>query len=124
MTPRAAMSMVVENLQWFGSIMGTSAYRFYWDDCFSRAAGLAYATLFALVPLCALSFSMFAFVGMSPEDLQATLRTVVEQVLPPMRNTQLQELQANLVQSLQLFAVNVRAVVLGRRICHPPGISV
>lgn len=101
---------VVEQLKWFGSIMGTSAYRFYWDDCFSRAAGLAYATLFALVPLCALSFSMFAFVGMSPEDLQATLRTVVEQVLPPMRNTQLQELQAQLVHSLQLFAVNVRSL--------------
>ena len=110
MTPRAVISMVVENVKWFGSVMGTAAYRFYWDDGFSRASALAYATLFALVPLCALSFSMFAFVGMSPEELHETLRTVVEQVLPPMRNTQLQELQGQLVQSLQLFAVNVRSL--------------
>lgn len=104
------VTRVLENVRWFGAVLGTAAYRFYWDDCFSRASALAYATLFALVPLCALSFSMFSFVGMTNEDLQATLRTVVEQVLPPLRNAQLQELQAQLLTTLEQFAINVRSL--------------
>ena len=110
MNIRAFPAKLVESLQWFGSVLGTATYRFYWDDCFSRAAALAYATLFALVPLCALSFSMFAFVGMSPDELRATLQTVVEQVLPPITNDQLAELQEQLLGTLELFATNVRTL--------------
>lgn len=104
------MDRALDALQRLGHVFGTSAYRFYWDDCFSRAAGLAYATLFALVPLCALAFSMFSFVGLTEADLAATLRTIIEQVLPATRNTQTAQLHAQLLQTLSQFASNVRSL--------------
>lgn len=104
------MDRVLDALKRLGHIFGTSAYRFYWDDCFSRASALAYATLFALVPLCALSFSMFSFVGLTDADLTATLRTVLEQVLPASRNAQTEQLQTQLVTALEGFAANVRSL--------------
>ncbi len=104
------MRRIQANISWLWSVLVSAAYRFYWDDCFSRASSLAYATLFALVPVSALSFSMFAVFGLSAEDLSKTLRTILEQVLPPMQNSQLRQLQEQVLVALEEFSLNVRAL--------------
>jgi YihY family inner membrane protein len=101
---------VISSISWFNSVLFNAAYRFYWDDCFSRASALAYATLFALVPISALGLSMFSVFGMSSEDLNSTLRTILEQVLPPMQNIQLRQLQEQVFEALESFTLNVRAL--------------
>lgn len=104
------MKRILSSIGWFNSVLFSAAYRFYWDDCFSRASALAYATLFALVPMSALGLSMFSVFGMSSEELNATLRTILEQVLPPMQNVPLKQLQEQVFQALELFTQNVRAL--------------
>ncbi len=104
------MRKVISSISWFNSVLFNAAYRFYWDDCFSRASALAYATLFALVPISALGLSMFSVFGMSSEDLNSTLRTILEQVLPPMQNIQLRQLQEQVFEALESFTLNVRAL--------------
>jgi len=104
------MKRIVSSINWFVSVLISAAYRFYWDDCFSRASALAYATLFALVPMSALGVSMFSVFGMSGEDLNSTLRSILEQVLPPMQNLPLKQLQEQVFQALELFTQNVRAL--------------
>lgn len=104
------MKRVLSSIGWFSSVLSSAAYRFYWDDCFSRASALAYATLFALVPMSALGLSMFSVFGMSSDELNSTLRTILEQVLPPMQNVPLKQLQEEVFQALELFTQNVRAL--------------
>jgi len=101
---------LLSSISWFNAVLFNAAYRFYWDDCFSRASALAYATLFALVPMSALGVSMFSVFGMSSEDLNSTLRTILEQVLPPMQNVPLRQLQEQVFEALELFTANVRAL--------------
>ena len=107
--PRAAARLLAP-WQWFWNVITSAALRFYWDDCFSRAAALSYTTLFALVPLTALVFSMFGVFGLTTDQLSLTLRTILEQVLPPMKNSQLQEMQAQVLDHLEQFSLNVRAL--------------
>ncbi len=66
--------------KWFFRVVGNAAYKFYWDDCFSRASSLAYTTLFALVPISALTFALFK--GFAVAEGQAYLESILEQVLP------------------------------------------
>lgn len=91
-------------------IVTGAMYRFYWDDCFSRASSLAYTTLFALVPVSALGFSMFGVFGLEQVQLADTLHTILSQVLPPIENEQLQTLQDQVFLYLQTFSDNVRAL--------------
>jgi membrane protein len=104
------LNRALSNLVWLIQVLKSAAVRFYWDDCFSRASALAYATLFALVPVLALSLSMFSLVGMTFEDLAATLRTVVEQVIPSVGSAQVKQLQNEVVAALEQFTMNVRAL--------------
>ena len=60
--PSISISKIVETARWFGSVLGTACYRFYWDDCFSRASALAYATL-AGVPVRRTRTLLFALSG-------------------------------------------------------------
>jgi YihY family inner membrane protein len=53
---------------------------------------------------------MFSVFGMSSEDLNSTLRTILEQVLPPMQNIQLRQLQEQVFEALESFTLNVRAL--------------
>ncbi|MCC6953009.1 MAG: YihY family inner membrane protein [Deltaproteobacteria bacterium] len=95
---------------WFWAVISSAAYRFYWDDCFSRASALAYATLFALVPVSALSFSMFAVFGLSGHDVGRAVKTILDQLLPVSTNEQITELESQIFSHLQLFAFNVQAL--------------
>ena len=98
------------SIAWVYHVLLSAAYRFYWDDCFSRAASLAYASLFALVPVSALGLSMFSAFGLSSEDLNSTLHTILEQIMPPMQNQTLRQLQDQVFNALQTFTQNVRAL--------------
>lgn len=101
---------IVAAFHWLGQVFSAASIKFYWDDGFSRASGLAYSTLFALVPIIALSFSVVSQVFHVEE---AQLRQFLETALPPLKNTEipeLQHLQAQAVEKLEEFVMNVGAL--------------
>lgn len=108
--PLVAIKRGVESSLSLGRILGNAAYRFYWDDCFSRASSLAYTTLFALVPVTWLAVSMFNVFGLNEEQLGHALQTILEQMLPPIENDQLRQLKEQVVEYLSLFGQNARAL--------------
>ncbi|MCC6933157.1 MAG: YihY family inner membrane protein [Deltaproteobacteria bacterium] len=84
------MKYLTQKISRFSHIVGhvfvvlwQSAIRFWWDDGFSRAAALAYTTLFALVPITALSLLMYSSFGVDREQVGKTVEHVLNQVLPP-----------------------------------------
>lgn len=56
----AGLREIWSNVIWLFRVLWASAERFYVDNQFSRAAALAYTTLFSMVPVTALSFGFFA----------------------------------------------------------------
>ena len=56
--------------------------RFHSDACPGRAAGLAFSTLFALVPLTAVVFAVLSAVGVFESLIAQAQRVVVEQLVP------------------------------------------
>lgn len=105
---RTAFKRLFETIERAGKVIATAAYRFYWDDCFSRAAALAYTTLFALVPLTALSISMFPVFGVQKEDVALGLKKILGQLLPPMGSKLLEDLQNEVFDHLLEFSGNVQ----------------
>lgn len=95
---------------WAFRIIGSAAARFWWDDCFSRASALAYTSLFSLVPLVALSLSMFTAFGFAYEEFVELLRTVVDQLLPPLAEDQYIQFQKQVLDFLENFS----GVIAGR----------
>jgi YihY family inner membrane protein len=91
-------------------IIGMAGYKFYWDDCFSRASSLAYTTLFALVPITALTFALFGAGGFNirPEELQMFLERILSQVLPPNQNELLAKLHSEVINNLTNLGNAVR----------------
>lgn len=104
------MKRLTEASRWLGRVVGYGAYRFYWDDCFSRAAALAYTTLFALVPITAIGLSMFQRFGIQQDKLSDLLLTILKQVLPSVENAQLKDFHTQVLDNLQTFAGNVAAL--------------
>ncbi len=94
----------------FIDILVNSGYRFWLDDCFSRAASLAYTTLFALVPVTVLSITMFNVFRMDKATVGTTLRSVITQALPPIADSQLKALQDQLFDFLQQFVESISAL--------------
>ncbi|MCB0324312.1 MAG: YihY family inner membrane protein [Bdellovibrionales bacterium] len=74
------MKSIRDACRWVAWVIGSAANKFYWDDCFSRASSLAYTTLFALVPISALTFALFK--GFAIQEGQAYLESIITQVLP------------------------------------------
>ena len=109
-SPEGVRAATIDGVRRLFSLIWSAAYRFYWDDCFSRAAALAYTTLFALVPVTALSFSMFGVFGFEGEETAFALRRILEQVLPIMANDQVATLQSQVFTSLENFTANMRAL--------------
>ena len=101
---------ITEGFRWLFQVIGTAAVRFYWDDCFSRASSLAYTTLFALVPVSALSFSMLNAFRIDREQLVRTVSGILAQVLPPVENDLLKDLREQILHYLNLFNENVSAL--------------
>ncbi len=101
---------ILDGFRWLFRVIGTAAVRFYWDDCFSRASSLAYTTLFALVPVSALAFSMLNAFRIDKDQLARTLSGILQQVLPPMENDLMKDLRAQIFDYLNLFNENVSAL--------------
>ncbi len=105
-----ALGRMRDAFLWLVRVVSNATYRFYWDDCFSRASSLAYTTLFALVPVTALSFSMFNAFRVDPEQITHTIMTVLTQVLPPIENTEAYNLRQEVYNYITLFNQNVSAL--------------
>ncbi len=104
------MRSVLDAFRWLIRVIANASYRFYWDDCFSRASSLAYTTLFALVPVSALSFSMFNAFRIDKQQITHTVTTMLEQFLPPIENEQLKVLRDEVLGYLTSFSDNVSAL--------------
>lgn len=104
------MKFIKERIVWFFRVVASSLYRFYWDDCFSRASALAYTSLLALVPIFAISFSMFSIFGLKKSQIEEFLTKLINQVLPAADNKPLEELQQNVIFYIQEFSSNITAL--------------
>ena len=65
--------------QFFLQVFGRATYKFYLDDCFSRAASLSYTTLFAMVPAAFMMISVLSLFGVNSEEV---VEGLIDQVLP------------------------------------------
>lgn len=101
---------MLKKISWLVSVLAHSLKKFYWDDCFSRASSLAYTTLFALVPVSTLAFSMFSAFRIDREQVTRAITTLLTQFLPPIENDQLKELRDQILSYLTLFTDNVSAL--------------
>jgi membrane protein len=101
---------MLKGIGWLVSVLAHSLKKFYWDDCFSRASSLAYTTLFALVPVSTLAFSMFSAFRIDQEQVTHAITTLLTQFLPPIENEQLKELRDQILSYLTLFTDNVSAL--------------
>lgn len=104
------MKQVFGYIKWLTTVLGSASYKFYWDDCFSRASSLAYTTLFALVPLSALYFSMSGAFGFDDQQLVDNLSSFIKQLLPPGENELLANLTSQTIEYLQKFGHTVRSL--------------
>jgi YihY family inner membrane protein len=92
---------------WFYRVIGAASYRFYWDDCLSRAASLAYTTLLALIPITIIVFWIFNAFGVQQEQLEITVSAFLEQVLPPGENELLETLQLQIYEYINSINQNI-----------------
>ena len=76
--------------------------KFYKDRCLIRAAGMAYSSLLALVPLSALVFSLLTAFGVF-DKLKASIQNLVFQQLLPTR-------QNDIIQYINIFIENTKAL--------------
>lgn len=73
---------LVSNLRWNLRVLLSSADRFYWDDCFSKASSLAYTSLLSLVPVTVLAFGLIASFAISPEFINEVRAFLFKQFVP------------------------------------------
>lgn len=81
-SPKRLIRTIFDDLKYIIRVIISASDRFYWDNGFSKAASLAYSTLFALVPLTALFLGFLgSFTGMAA-DVPELGDFVVRQFLP------------------------------------------
>jgi membrane protein len=85
-----------------GWFLATLFREFQRDQCLIRAAGLAFATLMALVPLSALLFSLFSSLGSFNELLERFQAFLITQLLPAS--------QEEIMAYIRGFVQNTRAL--------------
>ena len=74
---------ILEELKWILRVIYSSCDRFYWDNGFSKAAALAYTTLFSLVPVTVFGFGILASVVLANQDLLESVRGfIIRQFVP------------------------------------------
>ncbi len=88
------------------NIVTSAAYKFWYDDLFSRASSLAYTTLFSLLPLATITFAVFR--GFDIDDGQ--LERILGTVLPPNEDELLTNLKSQVFLYLREFGESVRAL--------------
>ncbi len=101
---------IVEWIDRFIRVVQSACRRFYWDDGLSRAASLAYTSLFAMLPLTALSFSMFRVFHLEEAQVGEMLRRVIAQFLPKVESSDIESLQSTVFNNLEMFLGNVAAL--------------
>ena len=92
-------------MEWFRSsvsIVRRATRRFGRDACTGRAAGLAFSTLFALVPLTAVVVALLSAFGAFESVLAESRRTLVEELVPAVSE--------QVLESMTRFSENARAL--------------
>ena len=107
---RAIIKELIPNLWHYCRVIGMAGNKFYWDDCFSRASSLAYTTLFALVPIAAISFSLFSAFGVNDAEIESNVQRLLGQILPPNENELLINLKMQVYEYLSHFGSTVRSL--------------
>lgn len=93
-----------EELRFLARVIISSADRFYWDNGFSKAASLAYTTLFALVPLTMLAFGLLSSFALSNEHLPEVREFIFRQFVPQL------DLVDEILRNLELFSTRIHEV--------------
>lgn len=102
------INMLILSMKWIVNVFYSAASKFWWDDCFSRAASLAYSSLFALVPASALILGFFNAFNVDSGFVTIQLNKVVDELLPQKGNDQV---VSNLKEQLSSYLVELSAVV-------------
>lgn len=80
--PARAVRAVWREVTWVIRLILSALDRFYWDNGFSKAAGLAYTTLFSLVPMTVLVFGLLGSFAVSTEHLPKVRQFFFNQFIP------------------------------------------
>ncbi len=105
---KIAFKTLTRGVEWILNVLLSALSKFWWDDCFSRAASLAYSSLFALVPASALIFGFFNAFNVDSGFVTLQLNRIVDELLPQKGNDQL---VANLNTQLGAYLTELAAVV-------------
>ncbi len=76
------ISRSIDDVRWLIRVFVSSADRFYWDNGFSKAASLAYTSLFAIVPVLVLAFGLLGSFALSNEHLPEVRDFIIRQFVP------------------------------------------
>lgn len=69
-------------LRFYLRVVISTGHRFYWDNQFSKAAALAYSSLFALVPITVLIFALLSSFASSSEHVPQVREFIIRQFVP------------------------------------------
>lgn len=81
-TPLRPIIWILAEIKYLARVLLSSAERFYWDDGFSKAASLAYSTLFALVPITTICFAFLASFHSLEAFLPGVQKFIFRQFIP------------------------------------------
>lgn len=86
--PKKAVKASIFEIRWLCRVLISSADRFYWDNGFSKAASLAYTTLFSLVPITALLFGILGSFGVLKAYAPQVREFLFHQFVPTSRTSE------------------------------------
>lgn len=82
--PQRFAARLYHGVRWFFRVFISGGERFYWDNGFSKAASLAYSTLFSLVPLTVVALGLLASF-LSQIDIDKIRGFIFQQFVPSMQ---------------------------------------
>ena len=80
--PRRFAEWCFDELQWFVRVVLSAGERFYWDNGFSKAASLAYTSLFSLVPFVTLGVGILASFALPEGAIDGVEQFIAHQFVP------------------------------------------